>query len=656
VASVCAIPLWATTTPEVEPNETKPTATPVLAMAPGDTLTGITTGTSTTVPGAASADTFRVKTAAAAAGIYRHTLTLTTVGAAGHAGSILGTTQAGVSEGVWDGFTVGVASTTSTVLQASTTGTNPARSNAWYGFGREEEVYYRVAGTAATTDAYVATLTRSVVVPVAGPTAVPAGPATISTIGQTTVDTDMWLYDSAFNAILGAGNDDESTNSGGTGATNQGRFTRTLAPGTYYLAVARFNLANNMGSPNDDDFRTGAMLDFPDAVLGTSSSTAAADFDVSINGTVVTVLGAASAGYDVQFVQFTVVPGTDPTPPTGFASATPSVLFAGSMGPVNPTAPTTGEVNVNVTPGVNPVSTGMTVSLDASAAGLGTIALHDDGVAPDDVAGDNIFSAAVNATGAANGAFSLPVLVADAQQRSSSTTLALSIRAGLGSLGVIDATSDGLRINDASVGAGEVRWYSFDLPCAVDAQNQAFFDINTSGSTGAPDTEIALYSSLGALLDTDDDDGVLRQSALSFGAGSGLPQGGTGTTDTTPVVSDGRDGETLPAGTYYLALASFNATFNASNFNAVGTGPAAAIDAVFDTNLACTIQCDSVDFNNDQIFPDTADLADFLSVFAGGPCSNDPNCNDVDFNNDGILPDTLDIESLLSVFSGGPCL
>jgi hypothetical protein len=66
--------------------------------------------------------------------------------------------------------------------------------------------------------------------------------------------------------------------------------------------------------------------------------------------------------------------------------------------------------------------------------------------------------------------------------------------------------------------------------------------------------------------------------------------------------------------------------------------------------------CDGVDFNNDGLFPDTADIDDFLSVFSGGPCSNDPLCGDVDFNNDGLFPDTLDIDALLSVFSGGPCL
>jgi len=68
--------------------------------------------------------------------------------------------------------------------------------------------------------------------------------------------------------------------------------------------------------------------------------------------------------------------------------------------------------------------------------------------------------------------------------------------------------------------------------------------------------------------------------------------------------------------------------------------------------------CDSIDFNNDGLSPDTADIDDFLSVFSGGPCSTAPvpGCNDIDFNNDLLFPDTADIDALLSVFSGGPCL
>ena len=81
-------------------------------------------------------------------------------------------------------------------------------------------------------------------------------------------------------------------------------------------------------------------------------------------------------------------------------------------------------------------------------------------------------------------------------------------------------------------------------------------------------------------------------------------------------------------------------------------------DDITYTQLPPGPSCDSIDFNNDTLFPDTADIDDFLSVFSGGACSTDPSpgCNDIDFNNDTLFPDTLDIDSLLSVFSGGPCL
>lgn len=70
--------------------------------------------------------------------------------------------------------------------------------------------------------------------------------------------------------------------------------------------------------------------------------------------------------------------------------------------------------------------------------------------------------------------------------------------------------------------------------------------------------------------------------------------------------------------------------------------------------LVTGVTCDSIDFNRDTLLPDTQDIEDFITVFAGGPCSTG-NCGDVDFNNDGLLPDTDDIQALLRVFSGGPC-
>ncbi|HEX2839385.1 MAG TPA: autotransporter-associated beta strand repeat-containing protein, partial [Phycisphaerales bacterium] len=108
-----------------------------------------------------------------------------------------------------------------------------------------------------------------------------------------------------------------------------------------------------------------------------------------------------------------------------------------------------------------------------------------------------------------------------------------------------------------------------------------------------------------------------------------------------------------------LSASSVSGTFSDSNLPALPPGLSWDVQYLANAlRLSVTGAggCDSTDFNNDGLFPDTADIDDFLSVFSGGPCSNDPNCGEVDFNNDGLFPDTLDIDSLLSVFSGGPCL
>jgi hypothetical protein len=71
------------------------------------------------------------------------------------------------------------------------------------------------------------------------------------------------------------------------------------------------------------------------------------------------------------------------------------------------------------------------------------------------------------------------------------------------------------------------------------------------------------------------------------------------------------------------------------------------------------VSCDSLDFNNDTITPDSADLDDFIAVLSGGPsaCSTfpTPGCNDLDFNNDAIFPDSADLDSFISRLAGGAC-
>jgi hypothetical protein len=64
--------------------------------------------------------------------------------------------------------------------------------------------------------------------------------------------------------------------------------------------------------------------------------------------------------------------------------------------------------------------------------------------------------------------------------------------------------------------------------------------------------------------------------------------------------------------------------------------------------------CDSLDFNQDQVFPDLQDALDFIAVYGGGNCPT-AQCNDIDFNNDEVFPDGQDLIDFFAVFGGAPC-
>ncbi len=280
--------------PEAEPNNSKAAATPALGMADGDRLTGFSSGSST-APGDASLDFFRVQNALRPAGIYRHRLVITTDGTNGHAGHIRGLDQSD-----------GVIGTTDTQVQASNASTSPPRFNQWYGFGKGEQFYYRVSGLPGTTRGYFCTLSTDVVTPtvIAGPLS--AGSITISSVDQGhTSDTEFWVYDSDFNAIAGYGNDDAP----GSGVMAESTLTRDFASGVYYLAVSDFNLANNLASPPDDDFRDGLVLDFPNMLVARTVSSAPVNVSFNIGDTVghAYPIAASKPGpYEVVWFMFTV--------------------------------------------------------------------------------------------------------------------------------------------------------------------------------------------------------------------------------------------------------------------------------------------------------------------------------------------------------------
>ncbi len=271
---------------ETEPNDSKAEAN-TIQLPPVD-REGVMTGNSVSSSGT-GIDTFLVKSAAQAAGFYRHRLIVTST-TPGHTMSIRGLTQ-----------TAGAINAgTDTAVQTSSSTTTPARFVQWFTTGAPADMYLRVTGAAATSGDYQLDYEVEAVSPVAGPTGVIPGPLTVTTVGQTTVDTDIWIYDGSRAPIPGFGNDDEPA----PGTVAQSSVSGDFDPGVYFVAVTNYNLANNLASPPNDRWLNGPVVDFPGVIVNSSTSTTATDLDTSIAGTPVSMLRAGP--YDVQFARFTV--------------------------------------------------------------------------------------------------------------------------------------------------------------------------------------------------------------------------------------------------------------------------------------------------------------------------------------------------------------
>jgi len=127
----------------------------------------------------------------------------------------------------------------------------------------------------------------------------------------------------------------------------------------------------------------------------------------------------------------------------------------------------------------------------------------------------------------------------------------------------------------AAVSAAGVVWYKFTLTESISVCALKYMDIySQAGTLSSNDSEIGLYSSTGALIFSDDDDGPGSYSALSFGAGSDILVGGTG------VLSNGRDRNLAP-GEYYLAVSAFSTTHNTTGWSVTSTSTATGNVDVF---------------------------------------------------------------------------
>ncbi len=139
-----------------------------------------------------------------------------------------------------------------------------------------------------------------------------------------------------------------------------------------------------------------------------------------------------------------------------------------------------------------------------------------------------------------------------------------------GDLGTLTAGTPAT-INVPGVAANAVRWYKFTLPTAVRYQDLTSLDVWSFNAGTAQDTEVTLWDAVGNRLASDDDDGNGLNSAISFGTGGG----GFPTGTTTITANNGRDGDLLAAGDYYISVTYFNVVNGTTNWTVTTPGTTA---------------------------------------------------------------------------------
>ncbi|QQS08352.1 MAG: hypothetical protein IPK69_10155 [Phycisphaerales bacterium] len=282
---------------DTEPNDTKDAATIINGFGPGNTIIGLTTG-ATTNGDDGSQDTYRIKTPAAASGIYKYTVTLSS-DTPGHTATLRGLTQTG---GV-------INAGTDTTFQTAFTDVDTTRKNVWYGFGREEEMYYRVAGTASTTGSYTVTINRESVTReglLTNPSN--AGQLTVRVTGG---DPEIWVMNGDTLVTLDGYNNDD-TIGGGLVST----LTRDFQAGRYTLVLSDYNLGCDLPSPVDEAGPVDPVVDFPNSMVSSDRETTGPTFTVEVfegdvNGTLVTTETFVQTGdFGMVFVDMIVGGGS----------------------------------------------------------------------------------------------------------------------------------------------------------------------------------------------------------------------------------------------------------------------------------------------------------------------------------------------------------
>ena len=685
---------------ESEPNDAKTTPN-IFTASPGETITGITTGLAGT--GDASIDFLRITTASAPLAIYRHRLQLTSPNSGLYNFSLRGSPQNN-----------GVPAAGDALIQLASTATQPSNFIQWYGFGRSEFITTRVTGDALTAAPYTLTLQRETITPTIIAAPIAPGNITITTRNRTLADTEFWVYDENFFALTTFGNDDETTSGGGTNTTRQSIATRNLTEGVYYIAIADHNLANNLGSPTDDRFRIAAVLDSP-ASIAQSDVDAAPDLDFAIQspaGTV-EVLAGKPGPFGIAWFTFTVGPQDKPlalAAPTSVVEGQPFTLRATITPAASPTSTqisvtadasslsagtitlrddgitpdTTANDNIfaatvlaNTAAQANPLAIPLTITDAQSRTSLGTAQV-------------TITPSATGACCTTSGCQQLRLFTcaqaAGTFQGPGSTcasTIATTNAAPFEPLPA--ATQLTLAtITDGNLDDG--RW-TRPLPFPFTYNGDTFTQLNictngfiqfgpsTGYSTEYQNTPIPAAPAPNSLIAALWDD-------LEIPAQGRLETQTLGQPGHRRFIINWHNARQLavPTDSFNFQIALFENTnrielryatmtpaltgtdFTIGLETADGTAginiPPSQI-AAGNTALAfapapapCATTCDSIDFNNNQVFPEDQDVIDFFAVLAGSECAS---CNDIDFNNNQVFPEDADVITFFTVLAGGPC-
>ncbi|MGQ0629079.1 MAG: EF-hand domain-containing protein [Phycisphaerales bacterium] len=198
-----------------------------------------------------------------------------------------------------------------------------------------------------------------------------------------------------------------------------------------------------------------------------------------VAGTVYTVrIGVAPFAFVQDGVfDLTIMP-VSPSPPTGFSNTDPVPVLSDGASAVT--------ITVFVTPGENPLSTGLSVTLDGSAFGLGMLTLLDDGVAPDQAADDLVFTTAFVVSSTVPAGFYFPEFaVSDAEMRSTTNLAFVQVVEPRGAC--CEGSSCQVRTANACASVGGV-FLGHQAPCSpgegytIAPGGSPFENISTTGT------------------------------------------------------------------------------------------------------------------------------------------------------------------------------